>query len=390
MTETPKAVPKAKLEVLQATSEHAEVLARFFRAAWNSDSTSDSVHAERQTEAKSNPATAGQEVPTFIVVIGGQAIGHVTTIPDRLWFAGQERVVHWTKGLMVLPEYRNGPVGFILLKAAIHQLGPTLATVVAPEARRLFGALGFVDLGPVPNYILLLDPGAVARELDIEAVGLGGLPSWIPSTVRVARVTGLARAGGWLASAVRRTWAVPSVIHSQGFSMAYDPPSLDTVGLDKIWVRMRTTITVGSVRDGRHWIWRFGRRRKDQYRLLTAHRKGELTAMAAVRMPWSDQESRLRGIRVAILSDLVYDPGEPGAGLAALRGAERVARESGAHALLCSVTAASLINLLRWRGYIRIPGNVHLLKRDPISNPPIPERLEDWWLTRADGESDGV
>ena len=88
-------------------------------------------------------------MPTFLFVRDGEAIGHVGTIPMFLDLDGRSVPAHWLKGLMILPEARNGPVGFLLIKEAGKSLELSMALVVKEEARRLFTALGYHDIGAV-------------------------------------------------------------------------------------------------------------------------------------------------------------------------------------------------------------------------------------------------
>ncbi len=93
---------------------------------------------------------------------------------------------------------------------------------------------------------------------------------------------------------------------------------------------------------------------------------------------------------MATLSDILYPPASPNAGLAALAGAEATARELDADALLCSATHRSLTALLRRRAFIRVPANLRLLGRISSDNGEIPHDLCDWWITRGDGNADEV
>jgi len=52
---------------------------------------------------------------------------------------------------MVLPEYRNGPIGYRVLKELVGQLRRSVVLTVAPASVRLFEALGYANLGVVPN-----------------------------------------------------------------------------------------------------------------------------------------------------------------------------------------------------------------------------------------------
>jgi len=73
-----------------------------------------------------------------------------------------------------------------------------------------------------------------------------------------------------------------------------------------------------------------------------------------------------------------------------LSGAEDAARSVGGDALLSSGNAPALRELTRRRAYLPVPGNVHFFVKDGAGRCGLPRELDVWWLTRGDGESDGV
>jgi hypothetical protein len=116
--------------------------------------------------------------------------------------------------------------------------------------------------------------------------------------------------------------------------------------------------------------------------------KRELVAVAVVRACSDSPDPRLRGIRVATVADVLFRPDDPAAGLAALAGAERIARRMGADAILCSTSHPAITSALRRRAYLRLPGNVHLMLRDPTGTAGLPLTVDAWWLMRGDASSD--
>ena len=147
---------KPRIEVIRVGEEHAEALAEFFRAVWSSESTADSILADRKRAAAVNPVQPGADVPAFAFLSDGKVLGYIGTIPSRLWDGVEEHAAHWFKGFMVLPESRGGPVGHAVLKEAIRQLGLLGVMTVALPSRRLFTALGFHDVGPIGHTVFVM------------------------------------------------------------------------------------------------------------------------------------------------------------------------------------------------------------------------------------------
>jgi hypothetical protein len=134
--------------------------------------------------------------------------------------------------------------------------------------------------------------------------------------------------------------------------------------------------------------WRYDAARDAEYRVVTVRERGALVAWAVVRRPNDAGDPRLRGVRVATLSELLFPPDRPALGLAALRGAERAAREVDADAIVATGAPPALAALLPRRAWVRIPGNVHLLVRDPAGAAGLPAALDAWWVSRGYSHKD--
>jgi predicted N-acetyltransferase YhbS len=381
---------RPQVEVVRANDAHDSALAEFYRAVWDRDATEESVRSGRKQAAAANPVERGAESPRFVFLRDGQVLGHIGTIPARFWNGAEECAGAWFKGFMVLPEHRNGPVGFTVLKEAIRQSGISAVLTVALPSRRLFAALGFVDHGPVPNHLLVLRPGKVLGALDVAALGMGDSASGVGRLVRLAQRLRLAHATGVVAGVGFALWkglrgfgARRATIHT-GASVA-TPDEITA-----LWLRARESLAAAQVRDADYLIWRFAAPPADTYEFAAVRERGALAGIAVVRRPREDGDPRLRGIKVATLSDILFDPTRPDIGMATLRAAEHIARRMGADAMLCTASHAVLAAALRRRAFVRLSGNVHFMLRDPGNEKKWPVELERWWITRGDAESDGV
>lgn len=380
-----------KLETIQAEDEHAGIVAEFIRAVWNPAATPESVVRSRAEEAARNRAEPGVPPPTFISVQGGRVLGYVSSIPVRLWDGQQDWPAYWIKGLMVHPDFRNGPIGYLVLKAAVRRLPRSGALAVASPARRLFEALGYRDLGAIPNWVRPVAPHRVLGRLDLEGMGQTGLPRWAPRVLRVAQSTGLAAAAGWTAGAAMRASA--SLLRMPGVALDVDfiDPAIAGSELDVLWNEVRTGFPSAVVRDSEYLIRRYGPEQDATYVWLAARNRGVLSGVAILRRPRSNGDPRLRGIRLAALADCVYAPGNAGTGLALLGAVERAARTLGADAILATTPSPALGSLLRRQWYFPMAGNVHFLLRDVQGDATaLGPSLADWWLTRGDGSADEI
>jgi hypothetical protein len=381
--------------VVRVTDTHAPALAEFYRAVWDAGATPESVRRARAAAAAANPLAPGADVPTFVFLQGGRVLGHVTTIPARLWIAGVERPAHWLKGLMVLPEHRNGPVGMLVLKEAVRQLDTTMALVVQAAPRRLYAALGFADLGAIPNFAKLLRPARVVARLAPDAVAAAGAGRLVAASLRLAQRSGLAAVAGALAGAATRGWAALAGRRPGGAATTPTPwRELPTADVNALWAQVRTRFDAAGCRDAAALRWRYGGAPDESpvYHLVTGRARdgATLTGLAVVRVAGTQADPRLGGVRVATLADLLYPPDRPEAGLAVLHAAEAVAREADADVLLCSASHRAVWPLLRRRAFLRAGANVHFVIRDPAPGTSPPGDLGGWWLTRGDASADEV
>jgi len=290
---------------------------------------------------------------------------------------------------MVLPEYRRGPIGFLVGKELATQLPRATALVVAPAARRLFSALGYTDLGAVTNFVRPLRLASLARRLDPAELGLG-LPRWLTASVRVAQRVGVAGLAGAIGGLALRLVAAargraPSRLTTR---CAGELPSGEE--LDELWRGARRGMAAGPVRDGTYLRWRYGTE-GNRYSFISARDGTRLVGVAVLLSPKASPDARLRGVRAATISDIVFAPERADVGLALLAGVERAARsEGGADAVLCTTSHRALTRLLSRRAYVPLAGNVHFFLRDVSGSRGWPSDLASWWLARGDSAADDV
>jgi GNAT superfamily N-acetyltransferase len=373
------------------SEDHAEAVAAFTREVWTPQATADSVIAARRRAASENVAEPGRVPPTAIVLRGDRVIGYCSTIAQRLWDGTTQRPGYWVKGFMVLPEFRGGPVGFQVMKELSAHLDLSTILTVAPAARRLFVACGFLDLGAVPNWVRPLRLGRLLRQLDPDQLGTRVLSRPLVTGLRTTQRTGIAGIlGAGIGTAIRgAAWAARLSARQVATSSDAVPPG--RVELDSLWEQARRKLLASPVRDSVYLLSRYlNGRASESYQFLRAHEGNTLVGVAVLRRPRETSDPRLGGARVATVSDIVFPLDRSGVGLALLGAAEREASRIGADAVLCTSAHPRLVTLLRRQGYMAASANVHFLLRDRAVAAHWPSSLQSWWLARGDGESDEV
>lgn len=371
--------------VVRAGDEHAEALAEFYRKVWDPDATAAQVANARANAARVNPACPGEPPPTWLVLQDGQAIAHVTTIPIRLWLKGSDVAAYWIKGLWVLPEFQRSSAGFLLLRAAGALTSPALALVHEPAAIRLFQAVGYTDLGALPNRMRILRAGSLLAHIDVEAAGAAaGLSPRLRAVARLVKPA--APLLGPFVGLGNALWSAIRTGSLAGLTIE-EAEAFDESEVTGLWGAAREEIPAGPSRDVAQLAVRYPAK---AYVYVMVRAKGKLVGLAIVKRPTESGDPRLRGVRISSLSDVVYAPSDDRVGLALLRGAERAARRLEADALLCSASIAPFNALLRRRVYLPLAATLHVLARIPGQKEADPRELGQWWVTRGDSEADGA
>jgi hypothetical protein len=377
---------KAKLEIVAATDEHAAALATFYAAVWNGQGSAADVVAARATAAQRNSAEPGRAPPMFLAVQNGRVLGHVATMPIRVWDGRTEMPAYWVRDLMILPEYRNGPLGFGLLKAMAGCVERSGALTIVPASRRLFEALGFEDQGVVPQFLRPLALGHILARLDVAGAGLEGPLRRAVPVLRFAQRTGAASLAGGLGSVLLRGAAALARRSAVGYRARRDWPSDLSAHLDGLWEAIRASTGTSVVRDGTYLLQKYGPPSSGgDYDWVGVWKGDSLRGVAILHAPLRDGNARLPGVSLATIEELVVSPQGPSC-LALLGAVERHARSRGAHAVVARLSSAELRRPLAWQGYLRVPGTVHFLIRDVArTEPRLRGPLHGWWLSHGDG-----
>jgi GNAT superfamily N-acetyltransferase len=383
--------PAIRATRLDAADE--EALAQFHRTAWNTTATApDATRVTRKIgSVVACPFTASLPAPAVGVYDGTQIIGYLSSIPAEFWDGKRLLPAHWLKGFMVLPERRNGPIGFMLVKRMLEEVATSGAMVVAPNARRLLEALGLFDAGAVPNYMTLTRPVRFFRALDTDKLGIASLPGVVRKALRATRLAPFAWLCGGVASGVLGVISVAGRLSAPGLRtrLTAEPPPQEQI--DRLWEKLRTHLNFAPSRSGAYVAWRYAGENLGRYEFISVYSGAELRALAVVRRAQRNDDPRLAGLRLGLVVDLVLDPSDTRAAVVALVAARTWGRQVDCDAVLLTISHAAIGRLAIKVGYARIPGNVHCLLRERDGElGAIKGGLERSWLTRGDAWGDDI
>lgn len=378
------------LRIRRLGEADADSIAEFIRAAaWDRNATAESAREMLRTAAAQNPFAPGEGPPTVGVFMGARLVGYVTTIPARFWNGREYAAAHWLKGWWVLEEYRNSPIGFLLLKEMLKQVGLVASMPAGLLPRRLSEALGMRDLGVVRDYVAPLRPGRMLRKLDFERLEhLKGLPGALSLALRMARFAPCAYAAGALITLGLTALRLPNAFAGLGLIARLSERLPGEAALDSLWTRAQRALSSCATRSGAYLHWRYERGAHGRYRFATAWRGDDLVGLAVLAPPQRLDDSRIAGLAIGSVVDLVLDPDCPGALPRVLEVARRWGKAANHDALLLTASRRALKRPLLRAGYIQAPGNIHLLLRDPGAEHGFSADLGAWMVTRGDAWGD--
>jgi hypothetical protein len=378
------------LRVRRLGEEDAGSIAEFFRATeWDPHATPESTRDMMRTLAAANPFDPGTGPPTVGVFVGTRLAGYVTSIPTRFWNGREYAPAHWLKGYWVLEEYRNGPIAFLLLKEMLKQVGLAASMPAALNARQLSTALGMRDLGAVRDYVAPLRPARILRKLDIARLEhLNSLPRAVSPAVRVAKFPPFGYTAGALVSLSLAALRLPGTFAARRLAPQLADRLPDAAALDGLWSRAQRALDCSATRSAAYLRWRYERDNSGRYRFASVWRGDNIMALAVLAHPQRADDARIAGLGIGSVVDLVLDPNCPAALPGVLGVARRWAKSANYDALLLTASRRRLRAPLLRAGYMRIPGNIHLLVRDPGGRHGMSTELDAWMVTRGDAWGD--
>jgi hypothetical protein len=378
------------LRVRRLGEEDAGSIAEFFRAAsWDRNATAEGTRNMFRSLAAENPFDPGKGPPTVGVFVGARLAGFVTSIPTRFWNGREYAPAHWLKGYWVLEEYRNGPIAFLLLKEMLKQVGLAASMPAALGARQLSTALGMKDLGAVRDYIEPIRPARILRQLDIERFEhLNRLSRPMSFAVKVGRIAPVAYIAGALGSLGLAVVRLRGAFAARGLTTQLAERLPEPAALDSLWSRAQLPLSSSATRSGVYLRWRYERGTSGQYRFASVWRAADLVGLAVLAHPLRPDDSRIAGLGIGSIVDLVLDPDCSGALPGVLAVARTWATTAKYDAILLTASRRALRGPLLRAGYLPMPGNIHLLVRDPGGKYGLSTDLDAWMVTRGDAWGD--
>ena len=307
-----------------------------------------------------NPHTGPEGPEIWVARDASGPLGQYASMPVRLWWGGREVRSSWGMDVFLRPEARGRGIGVQLFTAWSDHVEVALGLGLTPSSYGLFKKLRYRDMGPVPFYVRVLDPGAVARRRLGDVLGRLAAP--------------LLGAGLALLSPERRAAgsAAVEVRPATGFGPEYDT----------LWERVRDSYRMCVRRDSAYLDWKYRRCPNRRYEVREARREGELVGFCVTR------EDDYRGLRLGWVLDVFGHAGDTPARDALIGSALEGFRRAGVARVQAFSLHAGLGADLERRGFRRGTSPMQFCVRSRVASEGVFEEPGAWHVVFGDSDMD--
>ena len=326
--------------------EHTDFLVDAYKDEFNSYKFRDRDLVKRswRWEYVDNPAASEGNPPVWICRMKDMIIAQVCFMPASVQVKDKTLKGGWCQDLMIRSQYRNMGLGYHLIRHALGELAGSVDIALVSGTNDASYVLlknsGFTDLGFIGRNIrpALFDIGLFRKP------GAG-------SQVKVSAV--------------------------DGFDERFD----------RLWGRVSREIPCIIQRDRASLDWRFRKNPYLNYRILAAEKGGELVGYAVLRKD-ALKRGVISGLKVGIVSDILFDPRDIETGRALLIVAFQALKKE-VRLVRCDMLCEQLKPVLRSAGFIAIKSNNRFLARsfNKESDAVIKDK-NAWYLTYGDSDLD--
>lgn len=366
----------------------AASLQRFVRQVWPKDASTQSGPDPTDTVLVGAPEKQGS--PIFLFLKGEEVIGHIATLPVQLYSQSRMHAAYWVVGFMVLAEYRNGPIGPLLIKKVNETLDLALTLHVEEAPLKIFKGLGWKHAGVLPQFVYLQNPYSFMRNIRLAQLSFLGKNGIAESTLLSSMLSQpiVRFILAFLASIALSLFSLAAALWkpARGSGTVEEETRFDA-GYNALWERVGRKFDALVVRDRAYLEARYGKRMKN-YRLLAYRRNDELLGFCIVKVKQFSNDIRMGCMRVGTIVDCLFDPTDPQGLQSLLAGAVRLCKKETVAAIFCTASYAPLQKLLSLNGFIKIPGNLNFAYHDKMKAIRPDFSLASWHLMRGDSDAD--
>ena len=289
----------------------------------------------------------------------GRIVGQIGGMPVSLWWGDRELRASWGIDYFVSPDAEGLGDSIALLRAWMTSVDVALAFGLAPASYLICKRFGFRDLGHVPLFQAVLDPGAVVRK------------RW----GRIARVIAAPALGPARRLIRRRSTRAPAAVE-------VNPAGEIGREYNVLWERTRGGFAMCARRDARYVRWRYQTAPHKQYAIVEARRDGVLTGFLVSR------HEDYHGLRLGWIVDLFAGSEDRETREALLAAAMKAFFEAGVARVQAFCTHRGLADDLVRFGFFKAASPARLLVRVNGVSELRGQGVDTWHVVFGDADAD--
>ena len=305
-----------------------------------------------------NPANEdGPEI--WVARDGDTLLGQYASMPVRLYWGEGEVRASWGMDVFVNAAARGRGVGALLFTTWSDHVDVALGLGLTPSSHGLFKKLRYDDVGPVPFFQKVMDPGAVAARRLGTTLG--------PLAAPLLRAT-----LGALAPERPLDTAGVTVAPLEAFGEDYDA----------LWERARGSYAMCARRDRAYLQWKYVACPHRTYERWEARRGGALAGYAISR------QEDYHGTRLGWLIDVFSDAGDAAVQDALVGAVLDGFREGGVVRAQAFSLNRALGDVLKRRGFLTTKSPMQFCVRARVGGPHLLGDTSRWHVMFGDSDMD--
>ena len=229
-------------------------LVDFVAQVWDKTTTRDTYWEQRRCEHRNNPFASEGGLPLALLVDNERVVGHVASVPCKVWASGKESLMFWNAGLYLLDECRGKGLGNILPQKMIDELPIVTGFFVVEQQLKTHDKMGWTIVGKLPEYIKIIAPYRVLRSLDLSSINQ--MPEWVRKLTRKSNTILRVPTAFIGACAIRSYNFILKCFKGRHFH-THNITVVDEFDerIDELWIRVRDSIPCAQVRNSEYMNW---------------------------------------------------------------------------------------------------------------------------------------
>lgn len=357
------------------------------RRVWDQNATKDQYLQKRRKDFIENPYAAEGGMPIALLVENDHVVGHVASVPCKIWSHGREALMYWNAGLHLLKECRGKGLGNILPQKMIDTLPVVTGFFVIEQQLKTHRKMGWTIVGRIPEYIKVLNPANLFMNIDLSDVNQ--MPGWMKKITskdnRMIRLPG----AFILASCYRiyeAIWKLCNIFCHEGSGRIMEIDAFDD-RVNILWNKVKHQILCAQVRHSAYMNWKF--KVEDGWIKVVYEEEGDIIGYAILSQRTFQKGEPLSGLTIVSIIDMLWDFQRPDVMRALLSRIEIFARNKNADALMISINFKRTLLPLIQKGFVKIPSTVYFAFFCSEHELGLSSHMEDWFITRGDADAAG-